>query len=289
MRAINIPTLVYRNVVQTCISSIPSDDVRDRIAANSKYIIPIAETYLLLANNGPNFFLIQPFAGKDDEHVIENVTKKELKDLYSGQMVPASKPSRIFYDALKISAPLGICPFCGFGHVRTLDHYLPKAKFPLFSILPINLVPACADCNKDKTAGIATTAGGQCLHPYFDRGHFINEQWLYAEVIETEPSTIKFFVNPPANWTVIDKQRVMSHFIDFKLAGRFAVQAANEITTLKGELQYDYPFSGEAGVRHELGKKAVVAKILHKNSWKTAMYQALAANDWYCRGGFSQG
>lgn len=279
---------MYDEVLRSCLASIPSDDVRDRVEQVSANIIAAGVSYQLSAATS-NLFSIPIFVGKDDDPVIANVTKKELKELYSAQLVPASKPSRRYYDALKISAPRGICPFCGFGQVRTLDHYLPKAKFPIISILPINLVPSCADCNKDKTAGIATTAGEQCLHPYFDRNHFINEQWLYAEVIETEPVTIKFFVNAPANWPVIDKQRVLSHFTDFKLARRFAVQAANEIATLNGELQYDYPESGEAGVRSELVKKAFVAGNLHKNSWKTAMYQALAVNNWYCNGGFSQG
>lgn len=288
LQPINVPTINYGDVLQTCVTSISSNDIRNRIEQIYTNIIEAGGNYAQLVETA-NLFLIPPFLGKDADIVIANVTKKELKDLYTAELVPATKPGRRFYDALRISTPLGICPFCGLGQVRTLDHYLPKAKFPILSVLPFNLVPACADCNKDKTAGIATNAGEQCLHPYFDRGHFINEQWLYAEVIESIPATIRFFVEAPTNWPVIDRQRVKSHFVDFKLAGRFAIQAADEITTLKGELQYDYPITGVEGVRHELEKKASVAESLHKNSWKTAMYQALAANDWYCNGGFFQG
>ncbi len=288
MRIINPPTIVYDEVLQSCVASIPSADVRARVEQVSENIIAAGGAYQQLVTSA-NLFSIPIFTGKDDDPVIASVTRKELKDLYSAQLVPASKPSRRYYDSLKISAPLGICPFCGFGQVRTLDHYLPKAKFPILSILPINLVPSCADCNKDKTAGVATAAGEQCLHPYFDRNHFIDDQWLYAEVLETEPVTIRFFVSAPDDWLLIDKQRVASHFTDFKLAGRFSVQAANEVTSLNGELQYDYPISGEAGVRRELEKKSMVAQRLHKNSWKTAMYQALSVNDWYCNGGFSLG
>jgi hypothetical protein len=44
-----------------------------------------------------------------------------------------------------------------------------------------------------------------------------------------------------------------------------------------------------------LGEKAVKQHLLiesqtyfrkHINSWQTAMFQALAASDWYCNGGF---
>jgi len=280
--------MVYGEVLQSCVASIPSGDVRARVEQVSENIIDAGGAYQQLVTTA-NLFSIPIFTGKNDDIVIASVTKKELKSLYSDQLVPNSKPSRRYYDSLKISAPFGICPFCGFGQVRTLDHYLPKAKFPILSILPINLVPSCADCNKDKTAGVATTAGKQCLHPYFDRNHFIDEQWLYAEVIETEPVTIRFFVNAPENWPLIDKQRVASHFTDFKLAGRFSVQAANEAATLNGELQYDFPTGGETGVKSELEKKSIVAQRRHKNSWETAMYQALAVSDWYCSGGFSLG
>lgn len=288
MRAINLPTILYSDIVQTCTASIPSDDVRNRIESVNAHIINAGTQYLQLAL-GTNLFIIPPFAGRDADDVVVGVTKKELKDLYSAQMVPSSKPSRRYYDELKISASMGICPFCGFGHVYTLDHYLPKAKYPLISILPINLVPSCSDCNKGKSASIATTAAELCMHPYFDHGHFINEQWLYAEVVEVSPPTLRFFVNPPAGWLSNDRQRVLSHFTDFKLARRFAVQAADELTMLKYELQYDFPINGEVGVSYELNKRAFAAEQQHKNSWKTAMYQALAQNQWYCSGGFSMG
>ncbi|MEZ8042174.1 HNH endonuclease [Vibrio sp. 10N.286.46.A8] len=232
-------------------------------------------------------FTIPTFLGSNEDYVVANVTKKELKDLYSAQMVPSSKPSRKYYDKIKLSAPLGICPFCGFGHVYTLDHYLPKAKYPLISILPVNLVPSCSDCNKGKSASTASNAGELCMHPYFDHGHFINEQWLYAQVIETTPITITFFVAPPSTWSLTDQQRVSAHFSDFDLAKRYSVQAASELSTLKYELQYDFDFSGgSTGIRHELDKRIFAAEQQHKNSWKTAMYQALKLSGRYCNGGF---
>lgn len=65
---------------------------------------------------------------------------------------------------------LDICPACGeFGAPNTLDHYLPKGKFPHFSIVPANLVPMCDACQGkklEKTGDLETPRF--FIHPYFD-------------------------------------------------------------------------------------------------------------------------
>lgn len=61
-----------------------------------------------------------------------------------------------------------VCPMCGSSHRGTLDHYLPKKHYPIFSVFSKNLVPACK-CNSkrgDKLFGPGP--GERVLHPYFD-------------------------------------------------------------------------------------------------------------------------
>ena len=285
MRAINQPQINFTDVLQTCIDSISCDDLTDRLNNIHPQITLAVQDYSQKVTTA-DLFQIVPFVGADATIVTGAVTKKELKGLYTFHMVPAKKAARAYYDQLQMSAPLHICPFCGFGHVSTLDHYLPKAKFPLLSILPINLVPSCADCNKGKSSAIAVSKEEQCLHPYFDQGHFINEQWIFAEVVETSPPMLTFRVESPIHWNHDDKERIKSHFIDFKLANRFRVQAATEMPVLKGELEYDYSINQNVGVQQALERKYLAASAQHVNGWKTAMYQALAQSDWYCSGGF---
>lgn len=44
-----------------------------------------------------------------------------------------------------------LCPYCGEKiTVVEIDHFLPKSKYPLFSIYSQNLVPSCIECNKEK-------------------------------------------------------------------------------------------------------------------------------------------
>lgn len=285
MRALTPPQLTFTDVLSTCVDSISCTTLTQNINAINPQLNNAVQDFVTKATTA-DLFQIQPFAGVDADLVVGQVTKKELKGLYTHHMVPAKKPARQYYDQIMMQAPLRICPFCGFGQVTTLDHYLPKAKFPLLSIFPKNLVPSCADCNKGKSAGIAISKNEQCLHPYFDQGHFVNEQWLFAEVINTTPATIRFFVQAPNHWSATDQTRVNSHFDDFKLAKRFSIQAGDEISNLRGELDIDFQISQQAGVEQALLKKHTGASLQHTNSWKTAMYQALAASNWYCSGGF---
>jgi hypothetical protein len=232
MRAVAKPDYDFREVYQTCINSISDENLRSRLDLVSNNIVDAAKDYEQKAEAKLLYTIIPNNCG-NDEITLGAVTKEELKVIYSSHMVGRGKPARVFYDKLLAQAPRGLCPFCGFTDADTLDHYLPKAKYPQLSVLPINLVPSCSKCNKDKHTAIATTAEEQSLHPYFDHQHFINEQWLYAEVIPTNPMTIHYFVQAPADWDNISKRRVQSHFDNFKLASRYAIQACNELAGKK--------------------------------------------------------
>lgn len=61
-----------------------------------------------------------------------------------------------------------VCPMCGSMHSGTLDHYLPKNGFPIFSVFSKNLVPACKCNSKRKETLLGDNPGERVLHPYFD-------------------------------------------------------------------------------------------------------------------------
>src|SRR5690349_5881934 len=69
----------------------------------------------------------------------------DMGELYKNRFLRASAPGREYYDRIK--SLCRICPFCGIGIVNTVDHYLPKTKFPILSVTPTNLIPCCRDCN----------------------------------------------------------------------------------------------------------------------------------------------
>lgn len=286
MRAIQKPAQDPGDVFNTCIGSIANHGQQFRLAAIAAPLLAeggeydrkaaIAELYTIAAD-----------ARRNDEVVRGAVTKTELKNVYTSHMVAKSKLARDIYQALLDRAPLGLCPSCGFGQAETLDHYLSKAGFPQFSVLPLNLVPACKSCNHGKLDSVATTAGQQPLHPYYDHGHYVAEQWLYAEVRETAPLAIRYYVSPPPHWDAVSKERIASHFSGFQLSRRFGVQAASEIAALRNMLSMFC--QTQESRRARLHEHAATQRTLHANCWKTALYQALTYSDWYCREGYTIG
>jgi hypothetical protein len=156
--------------------------------------------------------------------------KDELVKMYDEGLVKR-KAGRAYYDKLKSSC-IAPCPLCGFGPIDTLDHYLPKANYPIYSVLPINLVPSCFQCNKGKGSGKLNMPEDQALHPYFDDEKFFSEQWISARVHHTSPVMVEFYVNPPHHWDSVSKARVTKHFDDFKLSTRFSEVASSAVTTM---------------------------------------------------------
>jgi len=286
MRAIVAPVYNVQTVYQTCTNSINDVVLGARLNMVTNNVVLAAQDYYQKAA-AKKLYLIPPNNSHNDDIVVGAVTKQELKDVYSVHFVGRTKPARVFYDQLLSNAPLGRCPFCGFGHASTLDHYLPKTTFPLVAVVPHNLVPACKDCNTGKGTAIAITEEAQYLHPYFDHQHFVSEQWLYAEVEPTVPANIRFYVTPPQHWDDVSKNRVQSHFNDFKLSARYSVEASNQLACLRDTLVTYHEMLGVDGVKQHLEIEARSNFRLHSNSWQTAMFQALAASNWYCNGGFN--
>lgn len=286
MRQLKKPKLRQKDVFEECLSGVGALNLKLqlRLQAVTADIVNAAKDYDAKAEVG-TLFQIKPFTGKNDAVVVGGVTKGELKDVYTTYMVK-KEPARTIYTELRDLAPGRVCPLCGFGYVTTLDHYLPKSKFPLFSVLPSNLVPSCRDCNTGKQTEYAKTAGDQPLHPYFDPPELFSDQWLYAKVEETKPPSVTFFVSAPIAWDPISKNRVAAHFKNYDLPTRLSVHVTNELSSLRYELEY---LPDEASRHDHLKQRAKASWEAHRNSWQTALHQALADSEWYCRQGFAEG
>jgi hypothetical protein len=165
--------------------------------------------------------------------------------------------------------------------VETLDHQLPKMAYPLLSVVPFNLVPACRSCNMVKGETAPASAGEQTLHPYFD--DVGKEQWLFARVHEGAPAVVEFYVKAPAAWDTVLTMRVHGHFRMFGLASLYGSQAAREMSSLRYILKRKVPST----VGDHLRDEAAGLAEEDPNLWRAAMYQALAGSSWYIDGGFA--
>jgi hypothetical protein len=213
-----------------------------------------------------------------------DVTVDEMEKVYTQRMAKIGAPGRDIYDDIFASSPSGRCPLCMQRPVSTLDHYLPKAHFPTLAVAPLNLVPTCSDCNRNKLDIVPTTAGEVPLHPYYDK--LGDEIWLMARVVESRPAALSFFVMPPIGWNDILSIRVNTHFRALGLAMLFASEAAEELLNIRHQLRVLNDADPDGGVRNELERRATSCARARPNGWRAAAYHAWFKSDWFCNGGF---
>ena len=200
-----------------------------------------------------------------------SVGAKDLKAVYLRKFARKDEPGRPYYDAILSAAPNGICPLCGVQQVRTLDHYLPKSRFPLLVVTPANLVPTCRDCNFDKLAYAADQPGEAPLHPYFD--DLSDEIWLDVEVLAD--GSVRYRADCPAHWSHVLKSRVEAHLCRSALRELYGSHAAQEIaSSLQLWKTIRDRGSAETLLQH-LRDVRDSAEQAERNSWKAALYRGL--------------
>lgn len=203
--------------------------------------------------------------------------KNALVRIYDQGMV-SRKEGRALYDRILALAPYGECPLCGIGEVDTLDHYLPKAHFPLCAILPINLVPACMHCNHDKGPAVSGSPDTQPLHPYFDQ--LGQGRWLVAEILPTTPVTACFAVQALPEWSAVLTARVKHHFNAYDLDRRYTLKAGRHLAGRHSRHRQLLAMGAEL-LRETLREEAESWRKTNPNAWETALYFALVDSDWY--------
>jgi len=172
-----------------------------------------------------------------------------------------------------------VCPYCGIGGPRQFDHYLPKEKFPEYSVHTYNLVPCCGVCNGKKS--------DIWLQPNNTRT-FIN---FYLDSLPALPMLVvtvhwsakngklvpvsTFQLVRPAGFGATEFQLVSTHFQKLGLLARYKDQAHTEFLAIRNSA---------------ISREAKEVKVLHqflmsfiKNweqtlgplNWRISLYRAL--------------
>jgi len=278
MRKLTKPTDNSGDVFIECIEIVRNANLKSRLTATRDLINTAATELESKVTTGELHTIIR-------ENVVNgNVTSKELADVYTFRMSKPGTPGRKIYDKLKMAAPYGICPLCSHRIVTTIDHYLPKTEYPRLSVVPINLIPSCSDCNKSKLANYPTAPEEEMLHPYYD--DIENDLWLQATVSHSTPPAIQFKVAPDDDWGELLSDRVKFHFDSLELNALYSAQAAVELVQINYRLQMLHAALGAVGVRNHLLEGAETRSHANINSWQAAMYRAMAADQWFCDRGF---
>lgn len=213
----------------------------------------------------------------------EVVIKDEMESLYEQDFV--SKPSsgkigREIYDYLKSLALDETCPYCSVTKVSTIDHYLPKVKFPKFAVTPANLVPCCRDCNSAKGDKFYGLQSRMFIHPYFeDVGNFI---WLKCTVVEGFwPINFRYEVEVLNDSNKILYQRICNQYNMLDLYNILSNKANRFFRYRIKSIIKNYKVGGINLVIEYLQEAEESCKYVDLNSWEACMYNALLNSTWF--------
>lgn len=181
------------------------------------------------------------------------------------------------------------CPFCGISESSTIDHYLPKEKYPEFSIFPKNLVPCCAVCNTRKLDRIldAGTNVRMFLHPCYDS--IPDASFLSVRVrMEFDALIMSYHLTRPSGMALPTFQHLKCHFDELNLADRYRRMGLEHLSGQYPAFRRAYgPAQSASRVAEKLIEGAEdFEEVSGANYWMARLYRALADNDDFCDGGF---
>lgn len=268
-----MPTDDAAAVFAVCINNFRDQGLKDRLTAATGLIVAAEEQYRRAGQDKALHTIPTATA-------VGDVSVDEMVSVYEQKFVSKREAGRRFYEKLRNGAKGGKCPLCGQRPAATLDHYLAKTTHPALAVTPINLVPACPDCNFIKLALTPLTDMEHTLHPYFDDVE--REAWLVGTVVEGVPPAVVFDTRPPSTWDDRLASRLRFHFKTFKLAGLYTVEAAGELAGIETHMVKLRTLDGPDAVRRHLLDAWESRRAYQVNSWQTAFYKALADSEWYC-------
>ncbi|WP_434930901.1 hypothetical protein ACRWQM_00545 [Shewanella sp. HL-SH5] len=284
MRLLKKPNFDVGTFFTTCVNGIGSAALRARFIKFSDKVVTASLDYESKSSKHELYIVIDQKLKDRKLHSPPLITKDELKKLYENQVAKKDRPGRPTYDKLLITRNKR-CPFCSVGKVKNLDHFLPKAHFPIFSVTPINLVPSCRDCNQDKNDDFSVDIRKQSLHPYFDDVSKV--QWLFAKVVEeSNPPVISYYTDSILVKPKKLALKVDAHFISYNLNDIFTDLAADMLSDIYNYCMNQFNREGKESLRLYLLEQKKSYESAHLNSWQGTMYGALANSEWYCSGKF---
>ena len=278
MWAVERPDIDTGETFDDCADLIRNAGLRARMQGIRPVILDRSDDYDDRAEVGELHLIARHEAGLGD------VAGADLMKNYTLRMARKGVPARAVYDALKVLPSNNRCPFCGYGPVETLDHVLPKRLYPGFSVKPANLVGSCDRCNRLKNETAPTGPNDGFLHPYFEDVN--HAAWLAAAIIPSAPAAATFYVSDPAALGAETIARVKAQFDVLELGRLYSDAAADEIVDIQNLLEEISVAGGEDYVEAHLSRQAASRRGANLNSWRAALYDALATSGWFCAGGF---
>lgn len=226
-----------------------------------------------------------PEVGGLGEASLTDLQKEAMRHAF----VVETEPMTVLRGDLLKRVSAARCPFCGISESSTVDHYLPKEKYPEFSVFPKNLVPSCAVCNTRKRDRVFEDGSNvrMFLHPCYD---VIPDVAFLAVRVRMEANALimSYRLTRPAGMALHTFKHLRSHFNELDLADRYRRMSLEHLGGQYPALRRAYG-SGEDADR--VAEKLIEGaedfeEVSGPNYWLAKLYHALAGNDDFCDGGF---
>lgn len=176
------------------------------------------------------------------------------------------------------------CPYCGFGEVTDLDHYLPKSIYKALSVYPRNLIPSCSRCNRAKHAHVPEAQSQGMLHPYF--AQIPQVRFFVADVDFSKNALTTNFKIESATIDAKLGQSLNFQLTRLKLNERYPKQINTFLFGLRTGLAELIETNDPALLREFLRRSALdMENRFGVNDWRSALLFGLSANDEFCDGG----
>lgn len=165
-----------------------------------------------------------------------DVFKDDLKSLYRFQS-SVIKSLRNDLRKLQVRTIINTCQNCTIDSVNSLDHILPKEKFPEYIVNPKNLFPCCTTCNSYKNDSTGDEDENKFLNLYLDT--LPKSQYLFVDVYLDSDNEIDFSYylrNPEEQIESALFKLIENHFETLHLLERMRFKSIEYISEIENKI-----------------------------------------------------
>lgn len=269
MKKINKPNLDSEDIFEKCVNSFRENSLfsKSQLLSMKQYIKLSHDEY----ERCGKFSQLHVF--NENNNLLSYMNVSDFEKLYTSGL-SNSKKEKIYCFYKKIKSGFdeldNKCAFCGIGIVKELDHFLPKSKFKTLAIEPLNLLPICGDCNREKNNYSFLDDDVGLVHPYFDDvcGVWLN---IYFSIEKTEViiSDIKIENNGGVDIDLFKRiEKTITELNIIELYKSYLTVDCRIIRdVIKDSCSYDEAL---ISIKYEINKNK---KVMHENHPRRRLYE----------------
>jgi 5-methylcytosine-specific restriction endonuclease McrA len=202
------------------------------------------------------------------------VKREDLEHCYTVMTNPLNALLR----DIKIGQPEPMrfkCQYCNINSPASIDHYLPKSKFPEFSIFPLNLLPCCGECNRIKADAFLKDGERQIINFYFDP--LPSERYLNVRINYLDDMPIaEYYLKRNSGITEKMFSLIKAHYGRLNLFQRLQESSVETFSETRASMLNKQITSIETVKALLLEKAQFLSVYNSSNYWQAVLYEAVA-------------